>query len=310
MFGHAAGRFDEEGNRMPEPKRFQFTSDDGLSIACVRWSGNGNVRWVVQIAHGLGEHMGRYAELAEMLVKAEFVVYGNDHRGHGLTAKPSGSFGEFGPGGFDWLVEDMLSLRVIAKNEHPGKPYILLGHSMGSFAAQQFILDHSHSISGLVLSGSGALDGLARLAQTVPAGEDPLKLMNAAFEPSRTPFDWLSRDEAEVDAFVNDPLCFPSLAAGSMESFVDAFPRLADPKELRKVRENLPVYIFSGSDDPVGQRLEGVRVLLDRYRNAGLSSIAHDFYSGGRHEMLHELNRRDVITNLLVWISGTLERAS
>src|SRR5206468_284930 len=163
----------------------------------------------VMIAHALGEHMGRYAELAETLVEGEFVVYGNDHRGHGLTAKPSGSFGEFGPGGFDQLVEDMISLRVIAKNEHPRKPYILLGHSLGSFAAQQFVLDHSHSIDGLALSGSGILDGLARLAESLPAGEDPMKLMNAAFEPARTPFDWLSRDNVEVDAFINDPLCFP-----------------------------------------------------------------------------------------------------
>ena len=88
------------------------------------------------------------------------------------------------------------------------------------------------------------------------------------------------------------------------------FPRLADPKEIRKVRTDLPIYIFSGSDDPVGQRLEGVRALIDRYRGAAITSIAHDFYPGGRHEMLHELNRRDVFTNLLVWISGILERAS
>jgi len=295
---------------MTRPERFQFTSSDGLSIACAKWSGHHQVRGVVQIAHGLGEHMGRYAELAEKLVEAEFVVYGNDHRGHGVTAKPSGSFGEFGPSGFDQLVEDMVSLRVIAKNEHPRKPYFLLGHSLGSFAAQQFILDHSHSIDGLVLSGSGTLDGLVRLAESLPAGEDPMKLMNAAFEPARTPFDWLSRDNAEVDAFINDPLCFPSLTAKSMESFLDAFPRLADPTEIRKVRDDLSTYIFSGSDDPVGQKLEGVRMLIDRYRNAGLTSIDHDFYTGGRHEMLHEINRRDVITNLLVWISGVLERTS
>src|SRR6266436_9490375 len=194
-----------------EPTRFLFTSADGLAIACVKWSGEHEVRGVVQIAHGLGEHIGRYAALAEILVRGHFVVYGNDHRGHGLTAKGSGSFGDFGPGGFDQLVEDMVSLRVIAKEEHPGKPYVLLGHSIGSFAAQQFILDHSHSIDGIALSGSGALDCLARLAQSVPAGEDPMKLMNAAFEPARTPFDWLSRDNAEVDAFINDLLCFPSL---------------------------------------------------------------------------------------------------
>src|SRR6266576_2330190 len=267
---------------MSAPERFEFESGDGLAIACVKWGNSRDVRGVVQIAHGLGEHIGRYAELAETLTQAEFVVYGNDHRGHGLTAKPSGSFGEFGPGGFDQLVEDMVSLRVIAKKEHPDKPYILLGHSMGSFAAQQFIVDHGHSIDGLALSGSGTLDALARVAQSISPGEDPMKLMNAAFEPARTQMDWLSRDHAEVDAFINDPLCFPSLKPESMQSFLDAFPRLADPQEIRKVPNDLPIYILSGSDDPVGQRLEGVRVLIDRYRSAGLASIAHDFYSDGR----------------------------
>jgi alpha-beta hydrolase superfamily lysophospholipase len=295
---------------MSTPERFQFTSTDGLSISCAKWSGYHEPRGIVQIAHGLGEHIGRYGELAKLLVEDEFVVYGNDHRGHGLTAKPSDSFGDFGPGGFNQLVEDMISLRVIAKKEHPDKPYILLGHNMGSFAAQQFILDHSHSIDGLALSGSGALDGLARVAQSVAAGKDLMKLMNAGFEPARTPFDWLSRDAAEVDAFINDPLCFPSLTRESVQSFLDAFPRLADPREVRKVRDDLPVYIFSGSDDPIGQRLEGVRFLIDRYRSAGFTSVAHDFYSGGRHEMLHEINRRDVITNLLVWMSSIVERSS
>jgi alpha-beta hydrolase superfamily lysophospholipase len=237
----------------------------------------------------------------------EFAVSGNDHRGHGLTAKPSGSFGDFGPGSFDQLVEDMVSLRVIAKEEQPGKPDILLEHSMGSFAAQQFVLDHSHSIDGLALLGSGTLDGLARVAQSLPQGEDAMKLMNTPFEPARTPFDWLSRDNAEVDAFINDPLCFQSLKPESMQSFVDAFPRLADPGELRKVRDDLPIYIFSGGDDPVGQRLEGARALIERYRSASLTSISHNFYPGGRHEMLHETNRRDVITNLLVWISGIFQ---
>jgi alpha-beta hydrolase superfamily lysophospholipase len=295
---------------MSTPERFQFTSNDGLSISYAKWGGHHEPRGVIQIAHGLGEHIGRYADLANVLVEDEFVVYGNDHRGHGLTAKPSDSFGNFGPGGFNQLVEDMVSLRVIAKNEHPGKPYILLGHSMGSFAAQQFVLDHSHSIGGLALSGSGTLDGLARVAESVSPGEDPMKLMNAAFEPARTTMDWLSRDNAEVDKFINDPLCFPALKRESMQSFVDAFPRLADPREIRKVRDDLPSYIFSGSEDPIGQRLEGVRVLIDRYRSAGLTSITHDFYTGGRHEMLHETNRRDVITNLLVWLSAVVKSAS
>jgi len=289
-------------------ERFQFTSADGLAISCVKWSGHRPVRGVVQIAHGMGEHIGRYAELARTLVQADFVVYGNDHRGHGLTARASGSFGDFGPGGFARLVEDMVSLMAIAKNAHPGKPYILLGHSMGAFAAQQFILDHSHSIDGLALSGSGILDGLALFAQATPAGAEPMNFLNAAFEPTLTPSDWLSRDSAEVNAFIYDPLCFPSLNAPSMQSFLNAARRLANLQELRKVRKGLPIYIFSGSEDPVGQSLEGVCKLIKRYYNAGVASIAHDFYPGGRHEMLHEVNRGEVVTNLLCWISGVLKR--
>src|SRR4051812_13916994 len=103
---------------MNAPERFQFLSSDSLSIACVKWAGHREPRGVIQIAHGLGEHIGCYGELAKTLVEAEFVVYGNDHRGHGLTAKRTDSFGDFGPGGFDQLVEDMISLRVIAKKEH------------------------------------------------------------------------------------------------------------------------------------------------------------------------------------------------
>ena len=293
--------------RPPEP--FHFISDDGLSIACVKWRNDPRPRGIVQIAHGLGEHVGRYAELAQELVGEGFVVFGNDHRGHGLTAEPSHSFGDFGPAGFDGLVEDMVTLRTIAKHEYPHTPYILLGHSMGSFAAQQFVLDHSHSIDGVILSGSGDLEGLAR-AVRVSSTENAMDLMNRAFAPARTPFDWLTRDNAEVDAFTHDRLCFPALYARSMQSFLDAWRGLADPRELRKVREDLPIYIFSGSDDPVGQQLEGVQVLMDRYRSAGLASIAHDFYPGGRHEMLHELNRHEVLTNVLGWIASTVNGAS
>ena len=285
--------------------RFTFKSSDGLSISCVRWSSPHPVRGVVQVAHGLGEHVSRYEELAQLLVRVGFVVYGNDHRGHGLTAS-RGRFGDFGSGGFDQLVEDMVSLRVIAKEEQPGQPLVLLAHGMGSFAAQQLVLDHSHSIDGLVLSGTGALDGLARSAQGMSVA-DSMTLLNASFEPARTPFDWLNRDNAEVDSFLSDPLCFASLEPGSMGSFVDAFPRLVDPREIHNVREDLPIYVVAGSEDPVGKRLEGVRLLLERYRTAGLRSLAHDFYAGGRHEMFHEINRLEVFTNLLVWLSGILE---
>src|SRR5215467_3700727 len=134
---------------------FSFTSSDGMRIACARWDSRGPVRGVVQIAHGMGEHIGRYAETIGALTSAGLTVYGNDHRGHGRTAKASANFGDFGPGGFDLLVEDMARLRRIAQKENRNAPFLLLGHSMGSFAAQLYVLDHSLEIDGLILSGSG-----------------------------------------------------------------------------------------------------------------------------------------------------------
>ena len=206
------------------------------------------------------------------------------------------------------LVADIARLAGIAREEHPGVSFVLLGHSMGSFAAQQYALHHSKFIDGLVLSGSGALDGLVHIAQT--SKRAPADIMNAAFEPVRTPADWISRDPATVNAFLNDPLCFGWLQPAANESLFAAAPQLADPVRLRQIRGDLPVYAFSGSEDPVGQRLEGVRLLLQRYREAGIRDISHDFYAGGRHEMLNEINRDAVRSNLLCWISRVLSGAS
>jgi alpha-beta hydrolase superfamily lysophospholipase len=284
---------------------FRFTSTDGLRIAYTRWDGRPPVRGVVQIAHGMGEHIGRYTDTAGVLASAGLTVYGNDHRGHGRTATSAAELGDFGKGGFHLLVEDVVRLGRIARKEQPGRPFFLLGHSMGSFAAQQFALDHSREIDGLVLSGTGALDGLARVARAAPAGQN---VLNARFEPARTPLDWLSRDPAVVDAFLSDPLCFPALQPESFLSFLAAARRLSDPAALRHIRKDLPVYLFSGSDDPVGQQLEGVELLILRYQTAGVHDVVHDFYPGGRHEMLNETNRNEVWMRLLGWIDAVLER--
>lgn len=284
---------------------FRFTSADGLRVACARWDSLGPARGVVQIAHGMGEHIGRYASTIETLVSAGWTVYGHDHRGHGRTAPSAAQLGDFGEGGFDLLVGDMFRFSRIAREENPGKPFILMGHSMGSFASQQYVLDHSREVDGMILSGSGALDGLARMASEAPAGKD---ILNAHFEPARTQLDWLTRDIAVVDAFINDPLCFAQLQPASFASFLGAAPRLSDPAGLGKIRADLPIYLFSGSEDPVGQQLEGVKLLVERYRHAGLHDISQDFYSGGRHEILNEINRAEVLNNLLGWLAGLVEK--
>ena len=284
--------------------QFSFTSADGLRISSARWDARGEVRGIVQIAHGMGEHMGKYGETIDALTSSGLAVYANDHRGHGHSVPSSQGFGEFGAGGFDLLVDDMVRLSQIAGRKDPEAPYFLLGHGMGSFAAQQLVLEHSSDIDGLILSGSGALDSVAWATQRAPSYRD---MLNAQRDRARTLFDWLSRDEEVVDAFVSDPLCFAELKPAALQSFLDAAPRLANPMALRKIRPNLPVYLFSGSDDPMGQRLEGVRTLIERYREAGLNDISHDFYPCGRNEMLNEINRAEVRARLLEWISEVLK---
>ena len=171
---------------------FTLTSADGEEVFVYRWSGDEAPRAVVQIAHGMGEHAARYARVAEALVGAGYVVYANDHRGHGRTAGTADRHGDLGAGGWNGLIDDMSALTAHARKEHPGLPLVLLGHSMGSFALQQYLLDRSGDIDAAVLSGTTAVDVIAPGIDTSQPAD--LSAFNAPFEPARTEFDWLSRD--------------------------------------------------------------------------------------------------------------------
>lgn len=277
---------------------FSFTSSDGLEIACYRWPASARPVGILQVAHGMGCHALRYANLAGFLGRAGFHVYANDHRGHGHTAKTRPALGDFGPGGWNALVDDVVELTRLARVREDGLPVILLGHSMGSFAAQQYLLDHSGLIAGAVLSGSAAVDKL----QIDPTREADPSAFNRPFEPARTPYDWLSRDQAVVDAYVADPLCGFGVNPRSMQTMAASAPRLCDPRELARICHDLPIYILAGDKDPLNQGLEALKLLAQRYRTAGITDVTERFYPGGRHEMLNEVNRQEVYGDLLGWM--------
>jgi len=283
---------------------FQFTGADGTRIAAYRWPAKAPVRAVLQISHGMGEHALRYLEPLQPLLANGIAVYANDHRGHGLTATKE-TLGEFGPGGFAAVIDDMAVLSRLIREEHPGVPLILLGHSMGSFAAQVYLLTHSTLIDGVVLSGSAALDLLPPPDPNV----NGLEAFNAAFEPARTPFDWLSRDSAEVDKYVFDPLCGFSISPDSMVSLFNAAAPLFAPNALQRIRSNLPMYVFAGDKDPLNGDLARLKPLVERYRDAGVRDITTDYYKDGRHEMLNEINRAEVVSNLATWIDQVVTKA-
>jgi len=275
-------------------RAFIYAGKDEVSVAAYRWSGDEPARFVVQIAHGMAEHARRYMPVARDLIAAGAMVYANDHRGHGRTAGSVEKLGDFGDGGYDAMPEDMAVLTRLIRKELPGLPVILLGHSMGSFAAQVYVLDHSDLIDGLVLSGSTAFDELAK-ARAGGGGT-----LNTPFEPARTPFDWLSRDEAVVDAYIADPYCgFQGRNRGASV----AGQRAADPDELKRIRSDLPIYLFAGDKDPLNGDLAFLKVLIARYQAAGVKDVTWDFYPGGRHEMLNETNRDEVIAKLVAWMN-------
>ena len=185
---------------MSEPTRLGFPSADGLTVAAYRWDPPGDARAIAQITHGVGEYAERYAPLAGALTKRGFVVYAHDHRGHGATVLPGAAFGEIGASGWTELVADIGRMGAVARTAHPSLPLVLIGHSMGSFATQQYLLDHSADVDAVALSGTAALD-LLEPALDLDAPMD-LTMFNAAFYPPRTDFDWLSRDEEQVDRYI------------------------------------------------------------------------------------------------------------
>lgn len=285
-------------------REFTFPGRDGATITAYRWEPAGPPRGIVQLTHGMGEHVRRYAPLAGALTGAGLLVVGQDHRGHGSTAASDADLGQVGAAGWGELVSDIAVLSGLVGAEHPGLPLVLVGHSMGSFAVQQHLLDHSHDVAAAVLTGSSLLDVLEP-ALDLDAPLD-LSAFNAPFAPARTDFDWLSRDEAQVDAYVADPRCGFGLDPAGGKAMFTAARAVADPARLAAMRPDLPVYLAAGELDPVGGQSALVHALADRYRTAGLADVTVRIYAGARHEVFNETNRDEVVADLRTWLERVL----
>lgn len=284
---------------------FQFKSvTDNLALQAYRWAVE-VPRGVVVIAHGLAEYALRYDRFARALNAAGFAVYALDHRGHGSSVTGEG-LGDYGAGGWNGLVADLGQLVQIARDENPGVPLVLFGHSMGSFAAQQYCFDQSAQIDGLILSGSTCYDVLVAARLKNPDRPAGFAAYNKAFEPTRTDFDWLSRDEAEVDNYIESPLCGFALNAASGKTMQDAAPRFGDPAVIAGIRDDLPVLLVAGDTDPLNKNLELLHLLEQRWRDGGVRDIQTAYYPGGRHEMLNEINRDEVTADILAWLDGSV----
>ncbi len=306
---------------MPSFQDFYFQSSTGrTSIHALKCVPDGKPRAVVQIAHGIAEHIDRYRPFMEFLADNGFVAAGNDHLGHGKSIRVPEEQGFFAEKDGWWrVVDDIDKLHDIMSNEYPELPYVLFGHSMGSFLTRTYLIKHPDKYDGVILSGTGhqspalVLGGNAAasvMAKLNGAMGDGTKLDSLAFgsylnkiENPRTKFDWLSRDTEQVDKYIADPLCGFVGKIGLYRDMMQGIKFITDKKNIAQMNKEKPVYFMSGNGDPVGDYGKGVERAYNAFCDAGLHDVFMRLYPGGRHEMLNETNKEQVYQDILNWLN-------
>jgi len=311
---------------MPEFRDFYYESSTGKNQIHARiCTPDGVPRGIVQIAHGIAEHINRYEDFMRFLAENGFVAVGNDHLGHGKSIarlEEQGIFAE--KDGWNYVVEDMKKLREQVKEQFPNLPYVFFGHSMGSFLTRTFLILHPDLYDAAILSGTGhqaaaLVNGGFLAAELMTKLKGPRSsgqaLNDMAFgsyckriENPRTPFDWLSRDSETVDKYIADPLCGFVCKTSLYRDMMGGLKFLTSQKNINKMNKDAPIYFMSGAEDPVGDYGAGVETAYKAFCRAGLKDVMIRLYPGGRHEMLNELNRDDVMQDILNWLNEKMEK--
>lgn len=302
-------------------KRYSFKNSIGFDISYYKWGDNiKNPKGVVQIVHGMSEWIGRYDYFAEKLVEEGYIVYGHDHCSHGNSSLDKFSLGFFKEGdSFYIMLDDIRKVNEIIKSENEGLPIILFGHSMGSFLSQRYLQEYGDTIEALILSGTNGKQKLytkagilvSRLENILRGRENRSKIMdklsfggfNSSVKNSNTEFDWLSSDTKEVKRYIDDELCGFIYPSEFYYYLIKGIHDIHKYENLEKIRGiNIPIYIFAGDRDPVGYFGEGIKNLYNTYKDLGIRDLNYKLYKDGRHEMLNEVNKDEVIGDVLNWI--------
>lgn len=306
-------------------EEFRFRSaNDTVDVRAMRYIPEGEIKAILQIAHGMVEFIDRYEKFAEYLCSKGILVTGNDHIGHGGSVNSEDDWGYFGEDGNRVLIKDMYQLTRITKELYPDLPYFLLGHSMGSFYARQYLTYHGDELCGAIIMGTGhepvfKVKGGMLLCKMIAAfkgwhyrsdfvNQMSFSAYNKRFEPARTRSDWLSKDEAIVDWYINEPRCSFVFTLDGFYHMFEGICALHDKSLLEKIPKDLPILFVSGEDDPVGSFGKEVQAAAESLKDVGIKNIEVKLYPGDRHEILNETDREIVFVDLYNWINGIIEK--
>lgn len=305
------------------PSSFKLTTKDKTVLHVYKWEAK-EKRAIIVIAHGMAEHSLLYNDFASFLASSGFVVYSADHRGHGKTAVSIESVGYLSDSdGWNKVVSDIEEVRIRAVEENKGLPVIMLGHSMGSLLIRTYITRHGDKIKGAILSGttyvSRLMIALSRLLIKIELltkdKKQPSPLLdnvvfgsyNKKFKPNKTKFDWISRDVEACKSYEADPFCGFVCSVGFYKDLADGLELIISKKEIEKIPKDLPLYIYSGSECPVGGRTKKVMKVIKMFKQAGIKNIEYKFYEGARHVPHNEINKKEVYQDVVAWINKVLK---
>ncbi|MHA1521764.1 MAG: lysophospholipase [Promethearchaeota archaeon] len=302
-----------------------FTVKDqaGIEIFVYKWIPESSVKpkAIVHILHGMAEHAARYKHVAQALTDVGYIVYADDHRGHGKTAKDLKIAGYLGEDGGLGTLEAIKQVSDHIRTEFPDLPFFLLGHSWGSYLAQEYMEEWGSSLTGVILSGTTGTQPmkdilmlLGKFILIFKKPESPAKLIDKlAIAPLGKTFDttvsknaWLSRDLEVAKVYDADPWCGFMMPTSYFVEMAKAMKRMWNPKNEAKIPKNLPILFFTGGDDPTNEFGKTMQDLIDRYEKLGIEKITSKVYEGGRHEMFNETNKAEVIQDVIDWLNANL----
>lgn len=304
---------------------YYLSADNKTQIHAVEWKPEKEIIGVIQIAHGVTEHILRYEQFAEFFTQKGFVVVGNDHLGHGTSIAKNSKPMYFGPkNSWNFVVQDIETCRKMTKEKYSDIPYVLLGFSLGSFLVRTYLIDYAKEpIDASIIMGTGYIPNFKIAIAKMIANNEAKKVgeentssviksltfetYNKLFKPNRTECDWLCSNEKAIDEYLADPLRGKNYSAGLFIELLSGMQYTSNLKNIKKMNKKIPIFLLSGDKDPVGEFGKGVIKTFDILRKAGIENVDIKLYKDLRHDILHEENRNNIYADIYNWLEKNID---